>query len=379
MNILDPQTYAGVRRPLLDAETLPPQCYTSREFYEREVSEIFMKCWNVIGREDFVSQPGDYFAFKLVNVPAFVLRGDDGRLRAFINTCRHRGARLLEGSGNVRSIACPYHAWTYDLRGRLIGPNGMSDTRNYSPAEFSLLEIQVDTWEGFLFVNFDPKAGSLKEYLGGIDEYTRSYGLASMVSRKRLDFRLRANWKNYVENSQEVFHLPTIHRNTFGRMQAEWTHVNGAPGNFTIQGTRLADPRPRSTLDGKGFDRIPTLQGPAAAGAQYILIYPCTIIGCDLDFMWYRHTEPVSPDEIHYKGAFCFPKSTVERPDFEEVVQNYYNRADKVIAEDNSASVLQFEGLNQPFGRAGRFSSREPLVHAISNWMLDRMFGRSPR
>jgi choline monooxygenase len=379
MNLLAPETYEGVRRPLLEAETLPPQCYTSREFYKLEVSNIFMKCWNVIGREDYLKKPGDFFAFTVVEIPVFAVKAEDGKIRAFINSCRHRGARLLENEGNCRGIVCPYHAWTYDLQGRLRGATGMADTIGFNAADFGLIEIKVDTWAGFLFVNFDPQSVSLKQYLGRLHEFTDSYGLDSMVTTHRKSFKLRTNWKSYVENSQEVFHLPTIHRRTFGTLKAEFTHTNGAPGNFTVQGTRLTNPKPRSVVEGAAsFDQIPTLTGAAAQGAQYILVYPCTIIGCDLDFMWFRSTEPEGPDLIHYKAAFCFPKATAERADFNEVAQNYYNRADLVIAEDNSAAEMQFAGLNQPFGRPSRFSSREPLVHAIDNWILDRVFGAQP-
>jgi phenylpropionate dioxygenase-like ring-hydroxylating dioxygenase large terminal subunit len=376
MNLLDPHAYLGVRRPLREAETLPPACYTSREFYEAEVRHIFMKCWNIVGREDFAKAPGDYFTFSLVGTPAFVIRGRDGRLRAFINSCRHRGARLLENDGKCRAITCPYHAWGYDLEGNLFAPTGMDETSNFNPADFHLLEIKLETWCGFVFVNFDASAESLRSYLGNLDDYTESYGLETMVTTRRRSFPVHANWKNYVENSQEVFHLPTIHRNTFGTLKAEFTHVNGAPSNFTIQGTRLTVPKPRSVLDGAaGFERISTLRGPAAVGAQVILIYPCTILVCDLDYMWFRQMEPEGPDVIHYKAAFCFPKPTAERPDFESIAQNYYKRADAVIAEDNLASEIQFAGLNQPFGKPGRFSAREPLVHAIDNWILDRVFG----
>lgn len=376
MDVLDPRAYEAVRRPLLEAETLPPQCYTSREFYDREVSEIFMKCWNLIGREDYVKEPGNFYAFKLVGIPAFVVRGRDAKIRAFINTCRHRGSRLLDGDGQCRSISCQYHGWTYELDGRLLAANGMEDTLNFSPSDYGLIEIKVDTWMGFLFVNFDNNCGSLRDYLGNLHEYTDSYGLESMVTTKRHDFRVHTNWKAYIENSQEIFHIPTIHRQTFGGLKADWTHVNGAPGNFTIQGTRLRNPTPRSVLAGqKGFDQIPTLRGPAAQGAQIILVYPCTIIACDLDCMWFRQMYPDGPDWVHFSYATCFPKRTVERPDFEEIVQNYYKRNDMSLAEDNSAMEMVLVGLSQPFGSAGRFSSREPLVHAIDNWILDRIFG----
>ena len=305
MNLLAPETYEGVRRPLLEAETLPPQCYTSREFYKLEVANIFMKCWNIIGREDYLKKPGDFFAFTIVEIPVFAVKAEDGRIRAFINSCRHRGARLLEDEGNCRGIVCPYHAWTYDLQGRLRGATGMADTIGFNAADFGLIEIKVDTWAGFLFVNFDPQSVSLKQYLGRLHEFTNSYSLDSMVTTYRKSFKLRTNWKSYVENSQEVFHLPTIHRRTFGTLKAEFTHTNGAPGNFTIQGTRLTNPKPRSVVEGAAsFDRIPTLTGAAAQGAQYILVYPCTIIGCDLDFMWFRSTEPEGPGSHPLQGGF---------------------------------------------------------------------------
>ena len=125
IDLFDPRTYAGVRRPLLEAETLPPECYTSPQFYAREVSEIFMKCWNLIGRVDYLEKPGDYFTVTLVGISIIIMLGDDGKIRAFVNSCRHRGAKLLDGQGNCNAIRCPYHSWLYSTTGALRGPNGM--------------------------------------------------------------------------------------------------------------------------------------------------------------------------------------------------------------------------------------------------------------
>src|SRR5262245_16257511 len=110
MNLFDPATYRAVRRPLLQAETLPPECYTSPEFYQREVSNIFMKVWNCVGREDFIKKPGDYFTQTIVGASVIVIRGRDNKIRAFVNACRHRGSRLVEGDGRCKSLVCPYHA-----------------------------------------------------------------------------------------------------------------------------------------------------------------------------------------------------------------------------------------------------------------------------
>ena len=111
-NILDPALYEKVRRPVMEAEQLPAWCYTSPEFYEREVDRIFMRTWNFVGRADLIPKPGDYLTVDLVGVPVILIHGDDGVIRAFSNACRHRGTRLLSSEGNCRAIRCPYHSWT---------------------------------------------------------------------------------------------------------------------------------------------------------------------------------------------------------------------------------------------------------------------------
>ena len=150
VDLFEPDVYTGVRRSLLEATTLPPHCYTSPEFYRREVSNIFMKCWNLIGRVDYVKNPGDYFTHTLVGISIIVMRGDDGKIRAFANSCRHRGAKLLEGEGSCRAIRCPYHSWLYSTTGELRNSNGMQDTLDFTVSDYGLVEIKLDTWCGFL-------------------------------------------------------------------------------------------------------------------------------------------------------------------------------------------------------------------------------------
>lgn len=295
-------------------------------------------------------------------------------MRAFVNSCRHRGAQLLTGEGNCASIRCPYHSWVYDLTGALRGANGMKETAGFDPEAHGLVPVRLEEWAGFLFVCFDPKAAGLMTYLGDLPAYLDSYGFADMVTVGRKDFVLRANWKSYVENSMENFHLPTVHRTTIGGVKATWNAVDGAPGNFAILQSR-AD-RSRAVLpDDAGFDPIPTLTGPAAEGAQYTLVYPCTVIGADLDCMWFKQMVPEGPDRVRNIAAFCFPRSALERPDYEEILPNYLKRFALVIGEDNEIAEKQFSGLDQPFAVPGRFSANEPLVHLIDNWIIDRVVG----
>jgi phenylpropionate dioxygenase-like ring-hydroxylating dioxygenase large terminal subunit len=377
MHLFDPKMYDGIRRPLARAETLPPQCYASEEFFRREVENIFLKVWNLVGREDYVKEPGDFITIELVGVPVIIVRGRDGVIRAFVNSCRHRGCKLLDGEGHCDMIVCPYHSWSYDPHGAIVGAAGLRGTADFRSEDVDLIAVRLECWLGFIFICFDPATAPLADYLGNLYDYVFSYGLESMVTVKRKSFDVRTNWKLYVENSMENFHLPTVHEKTIGNVKAEWTEVIGDPGNYLI--LRSKTDRSRATLTGDpGFDRIPTLQGQAADGAQYILIYPATVIGCDFDCMWFKQMVPDGPKRMRNIAAFCFPQSALARPDFNEVVARYYKRYDLVIAEDNFISERQMAGVAHPLARPGRLTRREPLVHTIDNWVLNRVLSAEP-
>ncbi|MGH6953161.1 MAG: aromatic ring-hydroxylating oxygenase subunit alpha [Alphaproteobacteria bacterium] len=119
--LLDAATYRAVRRPLLEAEALPPACYTSPEFFALERERIFMKVWNFVGDVGLVPNPGDYHAFDYAGVPVLLVRDRAGTVRAFANTCRHKGSRIVSGDGSARALKCPYHGWVYGLDGKLTG------------------------------------------------------------------------------------------------------------------------------------------------------------------------------------------------------------------------------------------------------------------
>ena len=149
--------------------------------------------------------------------------------------------------------------------------------------------------------------------------------------------------------------------------------VLGAPGEYVLVQSDSGG-RTRALLKGsQGFPPIPTLAGPAARGSQYLLVYPATMIGCDVDSMWFKQMLPEAPDRVRNVVAVCFPRETAARPDFEAVAAQYYRRFETAIAEDNEISERQFAGLSSPLARPGRFSHREPLVHAIDNWILDQV------
>jgi len=372
-NAFDPAQYASVRLPALEAHTLPTWCYTSQEFYDREVDRMFKRVWNFVGREDELPNVGDYVAIDLFGEDILLIRGRDDKVRAFANTCRHRGTRLLDGTGNCRAIVCPYHSWSYAFDGELIGCAGMEKTVGFDKAEYGLFPVRLESWGGFMFVCFDDSAGSLADHLGNLTDVLQSHDMSNMVCVRRKEYELTCNWKVYLENAMEEYHTPTVHRQSIGAQstvreesRGEWDGVF-MPMEHT---SALLD----SDLD-DAFPQIPTLDDHASMGTFFLVIYPMTFFAVTQDCMWWLQQFPSAPDRTKVVIGSCFPRQTVELPDFPERVQKYFRRWDKSLPEDNAISERQQLGLRSSFSKPGRLSFHEPVVRDIANWMLDRVIG----
>lgn len=198
---------------------LPNTYYTDPAVLDREVATLFRRTWQIVGRQEEVPDPGDYLTCVIGGEPLVVVRNEVGALEALHNVCAHRGMRLAEGKGNCARFVCPYHSWTYDLGGQLQAV----PFARYLPEEFDksnvrLVPARVDTWGGFVFVNLDPSAESLRDYLGEMTARWEDYhgdweGLREV---KRLTHSEPFNWKIFMENSTDYYHIPFIHQGSLG-------------------------------------------------------------------------------------------------------------------------------------------------------------------
>ncbi|MGE0716802.1 MAG: aromatic ring-hydroxylating dioxygenase subunit alpha [Alphaproteobacteria bacterium] len=374
-DIFDPALYAGVRRPIAEATNLPPWCYTAPAFFDREIERLFHKVWNFVGRAERIANPGDYFAVDVARVPVIVVRGRDGVVRAFSNTCRHRGCLVAQGEGNVRGFVCPYHAWTYSLAGELVSaPTEMDATEGFDPAAHGLHPIRLEEWAGFLFVCFDRAAPPLADHLGNLPELLARYDCGSLVLARRVEYDVACNWKFYVENLKDAQHVAHVHRASISQYASPrkyWRAVQDTTGN--VVSTFMSYPGSAALLKGDvGFPMIRTLD-ETTAGTAAPLVLPGTYISCTTDCAWYVHVDPVAVDRIRLEQGALFPRETVERPDFATKVEPYFRRFDMTQAEDNEVCALQHRGLSSPYAGPGRYAVKEALVHRIQNWILDRV------
>ncbi len=198
--------------PFDEARALAPALYCDDAIHALELERIFAREWCCVGRAGDFATPGRYLATDIAGEPVLVVGGADGTIRAFSNICRHRGARLLEGTGEARRIVCPYHAWTYDLEGRLKTFTFMRD--GFSPDGVCLPEFRTEAWNGWVYVNLDPEAEPLAPRLEPLGRILANYQLASYEPLFRVEEVWPTNWKILIENFTEPYHFFIAHKDT---------------------------------------------------------------------------------------------------------------------------------------------------------------------
>mgnify|MGYP001829262960 CR=1 FL=1 len=228
----DQQQDHPLPRPLQPGQgyRLPPRAYTDPAWLERERRSLFPSVWNFVGSVHELAAPGSYVTADVGPYPIVIVRGEDGQLRAFHNICRHRGARLLDGQGNCERIVCPYHRWQYALDGTLSNiPQHKTQFADTRTQDWPLQPVELDVWMGLVFVNPDGSAPPLQQWLGDLPERLGAFDLESLSELARCDYHFDANWKFYVENHIDWYHLWYTHPRTLSMLDchAGYWHQTG--------------------------------------------------------------------------------------------------------------------------------------------------------
>lgn len=194
--------------------SLPAWTYDDPTFMQIERERVFLPAWQLVCHVNDIPNRGDYATLRLYGERGFVVRQQDGSIRAFHNVCRHRAARLVDGhQGNCGGrIVCPYHAWTFKLDGALIGVPNEAAYENFSKADHGLVPIECEVFAGFVFIRFVPGGESLATYMEPIAEETALYRFADVKPMRKIGERLReVNWKNAMDNYCDALHIPVAH------------------------------------------------------------------------------------------------------------------------------------------------------------------------
>lgn len=212
----------------LGDEDLPFSRYTSQAFYDLEVTHVWPKTWQWACRVEHIPEAGDYSVYDVGPYSALVIRGEDLQIRAFVNSCPHRGMQFADagssGSGK-QFIRCPFHGMSWDLEGRLREIPCRWDFPHVQDEAFGLMELPCDTWAGFVFVNFDPQAAPLDEHLEVLPDHFKNWGLEDRYVAIHTSKVLPGNWKMCMEAFLEAYHVLATHRGNRKHGGAGWANA----------------------------------------------------------------------------------------------------------------------------------------------------------
>ena len=208
-NDLSAQTPAN-----LDGFSLPGWIYRDADFLEAEKERIFAASWQVVCHLNDIPNPGDYHTLDFLGEPLVAVRGQDQKVRAFFNVCRHRAARLLDGGAGhcAGRIVCPYHAWTYDLGGRLTAISHRKEFADFTLDHYGLKPVETEIYKGFVFVRLKPGLPGVAEMLAPYESELAAYRLEELMPLGRVTLRTRCvNWKNVTDNYSDAMHITVAH------------------------------------------------------------------------------------------------------------------------------------------------------------------------
>jgi choline monooxygenase len=334
---------------LSQASTIPARWYRDSAFLEAERRSVFGRTWQYVGQSDCLKAPGSYLACEVTGEPILVARARDGRLHAFSNVCRHRGAILAEGSGLTTVIRCPYHAWSYSLEGRLMGTPEFEGVENWDRSQICLPQFRVETWGPFVFVNQDAEAPPLLEVLGDIPREIGQIGCPFDRLRfsYRRDYVVNCNWKVYIDNYLEGYHLPAAHPS----LMRELDYAQYRVETFRYHSSHIA---PIRSADGSEARRYEFTDN--SRNALYYWIFPNFMLNIYPDNLSSNLILPLDTDRTLTIFEWFGYSSEVE--------QGTIDFSDEIQQEDIRVCESAQRGLQSRNYNQGRFSvKRENGVH----------------
>jgi choline monooxygenase len=386
---LAPEAIDAVSRPTLEATTLPPECYSDPVLYARELERIFAHEWICVGRVEDVPQVGDFLTTSIGEEPVVIVRDGTGTIRAHLNACRHRRCALVEGSGSVKAFRCPYHGWMYALDGTLRATPAFSATRNFDKADYPLMPANVEVWNGFILVNLDADAPTFASQVSDATKWGADrYRMGEMVTTHRWEYQVQCNWKAYVENYTESYHIPWVHPETFDLL-TPMKHWVEFPDITSQQWALQVGQNPGLTFSNSGdalFTVSPDLEGIAVEfdGMPVWLVFPTMMVIPTVDALIYYVAFPEGPEQTRVIVRLGVPPDTAaeyvkaEDPEIVRSVEEYVHNVQLFLEEDNRICQQQRTGMRSRRGAPGRYCAHEGLVRIFDEWVAKRAYGPPP-
>lgn len=375
---------------IAQAWTLPSNLYTDPAVFSAEKEKIFARTWQVVGHHDQAANPGDYFTTELIGEPLLIVRGADGKLRGFYNVCRHRAGPPAEGCGSRKLFRCGYHGWTYGLDGALISATEIEGVEGFRPEDFALKPVRTEEWFNFIFVNLDPDACPLRETLGELPKQAEKFDFTGMKLFERRTYDMKCNWKTYVDNYLEGYHLPSVHPSLNRELDfnayvvephvrsLEVDDTNRVSGAEQVSGAERLSGYVRQFSPIRGAqpgDSTPRRYQEAHENltTDYFWIFPNWMLNCYPDNISLNIVLPLEPERSLAIFEWYLPEKDHSTPAAKASVEF----SDQIQIEDVGICEAVQKNLRSRSYSRGRFSAKqEKGVHAFHRMYAGCMKGR---
>ena len=361
--------------PPLQRRSLPFECYWEDSILIQEQKLIFSNQWLGLGRADRLETSGEYEVFELCGQALVLIRDQDNILRLYANTCRHRGAKLLDGAGQCQAISCPFHGWTYTLDGNLKYAKTMLENPNFDFSEHSLIEYKLKELQGFLFAFLGNQPTDLDSQLGDFSELHQPWSLNELITTRREVFEVQCNWKAFLDVFNEYYHLSNIHPTSIDNLYIKPEESDKTTGDYASQfGFTTGTGALLEAHQSNALPKMENLGDPWNLGARYSWVFPNMTFAASQEAIWVYEANPITSQSCQVRQSICFPKNTTELPDFKEKSQAYYQRLDDALDEDITALENQQKGLNKSPSLQGQFSTlMEANVATFAQWYANKI------
>jgi choline monooxygenase len=346
---------------LAAASTAPASWYVDRDFYEHEAAAVLKRAWQPVAPLAKFKEPGSFHSGEFLGEPYVIVRGDDGNLRAFFNVCRHHAAGVAEGEGRAKLFMCPYHGWTYSLRGELIRTPSLGEVKNFCKEKMGLVPIALKVVGPFVFLNFSTNPEPFPQEWMPLFEKLEATGYGELEFVRRREYEIKCNWKVYVDNYLDGgYHVKILHKGLASQLDLDGYKIE----NFDRWTLQSCGGSTKEKTESKG-DGARDFRERIGDSALYAWLYPNYMINRYGNIMDVNWVLPLGPDRCLTIFDYYFAKGS--DPQF---IEDSLKASDRVQLEDVAISESVQKGLSSSAYHAGRYSAElESGMHLFHRWL----------
>jgi glycine betaine catabolism A len=367
-------------------EGLPAEAYFDPARYERELQRIWYRNWIYVGRSSELAAKRAFQTFQIGDQKILVVRDDAGRLQAFHNTCRHRGAELCrESAGSLRSgaIVCPYHAWVYNLQGELLRTSSKAHAQGFDLADYPLYGVRVLEWRGFMFVCLARNPPPLERQFDLPLNRMDAWPLDDLVLGHVLTKTIESNWKIFWENYNECLHCPSVHPRLsslvpiFGRGlleerdDPEWSRHEADPDPKYKGGLRAGAATWSTDGQTVGVPFAGLAEEDRKTGHIYLTGLPSMFIVGHLDYVRVVRLLPRGPERCELRVEYLFSRETLSAPAFD--MSKVVDFTNQVMIEDAEVCEINQRGLRARDHVRGVVMPEEYVIRQFHEWVASEL------